>query len=126
MNQKIEELIALSREFGSDERWVIAGGGNTSLKNEKHLFIKASGYPLATINEDGFVQMDRKKLERIWDTEYPSGSDFVSVAKREQMILQDMMKARVEAEERRPSVETLLHDLLPWSLIAHLPCQNDL
>ena len=35
MNQKFAELIAASRRYGSDKSFVIAGGGNTSYKDDK-------------------------------------------------------------------------------------------
>ena len=31
--KEIEELIEISRKYGKDSRYVIAGGGNTSYKN---------------------------------------------------------------------------------------------
>ncbi|MDT8298541.1 MAG: class II aldolase/adducin family protein, partial [Spirochaetaceae bacterium] len=116
----MNDLIKLSREYGSDPGWVVAGGGNTSWKDGDVLYVKASGYPLATIGEDGFARMDRRKLAAIWETAYPEGDDAADVAERERLVLQDMMNARIPGEERRPSVETLLHDLLPWPLVVHL------
>jgi rhamnose utilization protein RhaD (predicted bifunctional aldolase and dehydrogenase) len=116
----MDDLITLSREYGSDPGWVVAGGGNTSWKDGDVLYVKASGYPLATIGEDGFARMDRRKLAAIWETAYPEGNDAGDVAERERLVLQDMMNARIPGEERRPSVETMLHDLLPWPLVVHL------
>jgi rhamnose utilization protein RhaD (predicted bifunctional aldolase and dehydrogenase) len=120
MKSPLQDLVAVSREFGSDPKWVVAGGGNTSVKVDDVLYIKASGFPLATIGEDGFARMDRKKLAAIWNTRYPEGEDVDSVAERETLVLADMMAARLPGEERRPSVETVLHDLLPWPLVVHL------
>ena len=116
----MNDLVTLSREYGSDPNWVVAGGGNTSLKDGETLYIKASGYPLATIGEEGFAHMDRAKLAAIWKTDYPSGTDSAAVAERERLVLADMMAARLPGESRRPSVETLLHDILPWPLVVHL------
>ena len=39
--KEIENLVALSQKYGSDPRFVIAGGGNTSYKNEEKLWVKA-------------------------------------------------------------------------------------
>ena len=58
----IENLVAISRKYGSDSRYVIAGGGNTSYKDADMLWVKASGHALATIGEDGFAVLDRSKL----------------------------------------------------------------
>lgn len=120
MLPNISDLIAISRQYGSDPRWVVAGGGNTSLKDGDILYVKASGFPLATIGEEGFALMDRLKLAAIWEKSYPVGEDAESVATRERLVLADMMASRVEGENRRPSVETQLHDLLPWPLVVHL------
>lgn len=116
----LNDLLTASRKYGSDPKWVVAGGGNTSLKNGETLLVKASGFPLATIEAEGFARMDRNKLAAIWESDYPTGDDTESVADRERLVLADMMAARKPGEERRPSVETLLHDLLPWPLVVHL------
>jgi len=120
MSNIINDLVDISREYGADPQWVVAGGGNTSLKVDDVLYVKASGYPLATIDEGGFARMNRLKLAAIWSTDYPSGEDKEAVTERERLVLADMMAARMPGEEKRPSVEVLLHDLLPWPLIVHL------
>jgi rhamnose utilization protein RhaD (predicted bifunctional aldolase and dehydrogenase) len=111
----IEELVAVSRFYGSNPDYVIAGGGNTSFKDEKHLYIKGSGTSLAKIEPAGFVKMERERLARIWEKDYPGEAD-----KREAAVLADMMAARASGEEqKRPSVETLLHDILPFTFVVH-------
>ena len=70
--KEIEELIEISRKYGKDSRYVIAGGGNTSYKNAEKLWVKASGCALATITEDGFAVLDRKKLNVISEKTYSS------------------------------------------------------
>jgi len=62
VSNNLKDLVDISREYGSDPRWVVAGGGNTSLKIDDVLYVKASGFPLATIDEGGFARMDRSKL----------------------------------------------------------------
>ncbi|MDR0602255.1 MAG: class II aldolase/adducin family protein [Treponema sp.] len=112
----IEELAALSRHYGSDSEYVIAGGGNTSFKDESTLWVKGSGVSLGEIKPDDFVRMDRGKLAAIWKKEYPRDT-----ALREAAVLADMLAARKRGEEnKRPSVETLLHDLLPFPWVVHL------
>ena len=111
----IEELAAISRIFGSNDEYVLAGGGNTSWKNEKYLFVKRSGVGLRGITADGFVGMDRDKLAAIWQKEYPRTS-----AEREAEALADLMAAKLPGnEDKRPSVETLLHDLFPYAFVIH-------
>jgi rhamnose utilization protein RhaD (predicted bifunctional aldolase and dehydrogenase) len=108
-------LTELSRYYGSCSDYVIAGGGNTSFKNASTLYVKGSGTSLADIEAEDFVRMDRRLLARIWEKTYPKDGD-----ERETAVLADMMAARRPGEERkRPSVETLLHDILPFSFVVH-------
>jgi rhamnose utilization protein RhaD (predicted bifunctional aldolase and dehydrogenase) len=111
----IQELTAISRYYGADSDYVIAGGGNTSFKDETTLYIKGSGSSLAEAEPERFVRMDRRLLGGIWEKAYPSNPD-----EREKAVLADMMAARMTGEEqKRPSVETLLHDLLPFAFVVH-------
>jgi rhamnose utilization protein RhaD (predicted bifunctional aldolase and dehydrogenase) len=108
-------LIEVSRRYGGDPDFVVAGGGNTSWKTAEDLYIKGSGVALESVTEDGFVRMDRKKLSAIWTASYPADPDA-----RESAVLADMMAARRPGEEhKRPSVETLLHDVLPAAFVVH-------
>ena len=111
----IQELISLSQKYGKDPEFVLAGGGNTSYKDGKNLWIKASGFPLADIGEGGFARMDEDQLADIWKKEYPADPE-----SREEQALADLMDARSEGETKRPSVETLLHDLFPQAYVVHL------
>ncbi len=106
----------MSHKYGADAEYVLAGGGNTSLKTKDVLYIKGSGSSLATIREDQFVKMDRAALRAMWTKEYAT-----DVKQREAEVLSDMMDARLRGEEgKRPSVETLLHDLFPQTLVLHV------
>lgn len=112
----LTELIKLSNDYGKNEDYVLAGGGNTSLKDDKEMYIKGSGTTLATITADGFVGMDRAKLNAMMTAGYPQGD-----TEREAASLADMMAARLPGfEEKRPSVETTLHNLFPFRLILHV------
>lgn len=111
----IDELVAISRRYGSNPEYVLAGGGNTSWKNESSLFVKASGFPLSTIGADGFVKMERRKLAEIWSANYPTER-----ASREAGALRDLMGARSAGEEaKRPSVETLVHEAFGAAYVVH-------
>ncbi len=113
--QALAALEAMSNKYGRDSAYVLAGGGNTSYKEENVLYVKGSGTALATIKAEDFVRIDRKKLGAVWGKTYPADE-----AAREAAVLADMMAARVEGETRRPSVETLLHDLFPYRYVLHL------
>ena len=108
------ELAAMSNRYGSDSRYVLAGGGNTSFKDEKHLYIKGSGTALATIRPEEFVVMERAGVSAIMSASYPE-----SDKEREAAALSDLMDARVRGETRRPSVETPLHNLFPFAYVLH-------
>ena len=111
----VEDLTSLSRYYGADPGYVIAGGGNTSFKDETTLYVKGSGAALADVTADSFVRMDRQALSRIWEKNYPQDP-----AERENAVLADMMAARRSGEEqKRPSVETLLHNILPFAYVVH-------
>lgn len=111
-----QELLHMSHKYGADENYVLAGGGNTSRKTDKVLYVKGSGSSLATIREEQFVKMDRAQLKAMWSKRY---SD--DVKEREAQVLADMMDARLRGEEgKRPSVETLLHNLFPQKLVLHV------
>ena len=111
----LEKLISLSNVYGADPEYVIAGGGNTSWKNDVYMFVKGSGTELASIKEEGFVKVDLAKLDQIWSKSYSSDSD-----RREEEVLADLMASRYPSEgSKRPSVETLLHALLPFNYVVH-------
>ncbi len=113
--KELAALAEMSRKYGSDNRYVLAGGGNTSYKNDDTLYIKGSGTALATIQPEQFVKMDRHLLAKMWETEYSSVE-----AEREAEVLSDMMDARLKNETGRPSVETLLHDLFVQKYVLHV------
>jgi rhamnose utilization protein RhaD (predicted bifunctional aldolase and dehydrogenase) len=111
----LEKLVQLSRRYGSNEEFVLSGGGNTSYKDDTFLYIKASGVKLGTIDADGFAALRLEKLNDMWKKQYPSEPEA-----RDAEVLQDMLSARAEGEENRPSVETLLHALFPHSYVVHM------
>ena len=112
----LDTLTSFSNFYGSDESLVLAGGGNTSAKDENIMYIKGSGTALATITKDGFVKMDRARLAEIFDKKYPD-----SDKEREAAFLADLMAARMPGEEsKRPSVETTLHSLFEYRYVLHL------
>ena len=112
--KELENLVALSRKYGADTRYVIAGGGNTSYKDAQHLWVKASGHALATIDENGFAVLDRAKLAPMGEKAYGANP-----TEREAQVKEDLASACL-TRDRRPSVETSLHDCLEWAYVVHL------
>jgi len=112
----LSTLVSVSNTYGKNPDLVLAGGGNTSVKENGVMYVKASGTSLATITSDGFVSMDVACLNSIIDKAYPEND-----AERERLALQDMMDARMPNDrEKRPSVEALLHALFPQKYVVHL------
>jgi rhamnose utilization protein RhaD (predicted bifunctional aldolase and dehydrogenase) len=114
MEKGIKDLIEISRKFGKDKNYTIAGGGNTSYKTVNEMWVKASGYGLSTISEEGFVKMDREKLKVI-----SSGSYSKDPFAREREVKEDLDKACID-KGKRPSVETSLHDAIHFAFVVHM------
>jgi len=114
MTSNLNDLVKISQKYGKDPDYVIAGGGNTSYKNNDYLWIKASGTSLATITEDGFAKMDRSCLNKIAEKKYSTDP-----LKRETEIKEELHNCIVGDKSKRPSVETSLHNLLEKSYVVH-------
>jgi rhamnose utilization protein RhaD (predicted bifunctional aldolase and dehydrogenase) len=114
MEQGFKDLIAISRLFGGDSSFVLAGGGNTSFKNEERIWIKASGISLATIDISGFVSLSREKLSKISKKKYSEDPLL-----RENEVKADLHEAIISPKNLRPSVETSLHDLIGYKYVVH-------
>jgi rhamnose utilization protein RhaD (predicted bifunctional aldolase and dehydrogenase)/NAD(P)-dependent dehydrogenase (short-subunit alcohol dehydrogenase family) len=112
--KEIQQLIEISQLYGRDNRFVIAGGGNTSYKNGEKIWVKASGSSLATIGEDGFAQLDRSLLNRVNDKEYSRDA-----TKREEEVKNDLAEATL-TKDKRPSVETSMHNVIDFAYVVHL------
>ena len=110
----IKDLISVSQFYGRDTRFVIAGGGNTSYKNNEKIWVKASGSSLATITEDGFAVLDRSLLNPMSDKQYSSDE-----AEREDQVKNDLAAATI-TKGRRPSVETSMHNVIDYAFVVHL------
>lgn len=108
-------ICELSHEYGAKAEYVLAGGGNTSFKDEQYLYVKPSGVKLASIEEEEFVKMERVILRECftWNT-------FVSKEEREAKVKKLMAYAVTYGSSGRPSVEAPLHELMPFSYVVHL------
>jgi rhamnose utilization protein RhaD (predicted bifunctional aldolase and dehydrogenase) len=114
MMKELKQLIELSRFYGGNPDFVIAGGGNTSFKNNDTIWIKASGISLAGIDEKGFVALSREKLSLIETESYSEDP-----VRREEEVKEQMGKAILSPVHLRPSVETSLHNLIPFRFVVH-------
>jgi len=112
----LKKLIEASRRYGKDISNVIAGGGNTSVKEGNVLWVKASGFELGTINESGFVALDRDGLRKLSAFKYSDNE-----IERENQVKSDLLKSRIYPEKnQRPSVEASVHDAIQYKFVVHL------
>lgn len=116
MRPEIKELIEISRFYGKNKDYVIAGGGNTSFKDDSTIWIKASGRSLACLDEGSLVALSREKLHLISEKTYSEDPVL-----REEQVKNDLY-ASIEGSDLslRPSVETSLHELIRYKFIVHL------
>jgi len=109
-NNIYDELINLkniSKYCGERFDLVQAGGGNTSIKIDEFMFIKASGYNLTNIDENiGYVTMNNIKLvEDIFKE-----------------TVKDILKYNIIGD-KRGSIETFMHSILKKYTIHLHPVQ---
>lgn len=113
--RNLEDLIEISREYGADPDYLLAGGGNSSFKTEQRIYVKASGFAMGSIDLEGFVPLERKKLSLMWTRTYSTLPE-----EREAQVLSDLLASRsLAGDQRRPSVETLLHEIFPYRYVVH-------
>tara|TARA_B100000965_G_scaffold382901_1_gene381628 strand:+ start:2834 stop:4951 length:2118 start_codon:yes stop_codon:yes gene_type:complete len=118
----IPEELALrtysSRLLGRDPELVIHGGGNTSFKGnlktitgniEKVMYVKGSGWDLATIEPEGHPAVKLNPLIQLKELNELSDENMVT-AQRQNLI---------DPNSPNPSVEALLHAFIPEKFIDH-------
>ena len=110
--------VYTSRLLGRDKSLVLHGGGNTSVKitqknilgdEEELIYVKGSGWDLETIEASGFSPVQLPYLLRL--SELPAMTD----SEMSNELLTHMTQASAPA----PSVETILHALLPYKYVDH-------
>lgn len=112
--KSLTDLVDISNFFGRNKSYVIAGGGNTSYKNESHIWVKASGTSLASLTQDSIAVLDRAQLQVIAKKEYSK-----DVVMREEQVKNDLATATL-TKDKRPSVETSIHDIIAYPFVVHL------
>jgi len=111
----LNDLICLSQRYGRDPRFCIAAGGNTSVKDDASLWVKASGVAMGTVDEAGFVELDLAALRATLTQALP-----VDVEAREATFKAAILAARRNAEAGlRPSVECAVHAAFPHRFVVH-------
>ncbi len=110
--------VYTSRLLGREAMLVLHGGGNTSVKvkepdlfgeEEDILYVKGSGWNLATIDARGFTPMRLKPLVRLTTLETMTDKQW----------LNELKSNVTNVNAPNPSVEALMHAILPFSYVDH-------
>lgn len=107
-----------SRLLGREPRLVLHGGGNTSVKlrqadffghEQDLIYIKGSGWDLATIEAAGFAPTRMEPLLRLSRFDTLSDADMVN----------QLRAAMTDPNAPTPSIEAILHAVLPAKFVDH-------
>jgi len=110
--------VYTSRLLGRDKSLVLHGGGNTSVKTretnlfgeeEDILYVKGSGWDLETIEAEGFAPVRLAPALRLATLPRLSDPEMVN----------ELRTSMTRAAAPTPSVEAILHALLPFKYVDH-------
>ena len=114
----LAQRVYTSRLLGRDQSLVLHGGGNTSVKiahrnvigeEETVLYVKGSGWDLETIEEAGFAPVRLGHLLKLARLEALSDPQMVN----------ELRTHTLRAAAPTPSVEAILHAVLPHKYVDH-------
>jgi rhamnose utilization protein RhaD (predicted bifunctional aldolase and dehydrogenase)/NAD(P)-dependent dehydrogenase (short-subunit alcohol dehydrogenase family) len=112
------QRVYSSRLLGRDPDLVLHGGGNTSVKSRhttlfgeevEVLLVKGSGTDLSEIDEDGFAALRLGDVARLVELETLADTE----------MARQMQLAAVVPDGPSPSVEAILHAVLPHKFVDH-------
>jgi rhamnose utilization protein RhaD (predicted bifunctional aldolase and dehydrogenase)/NAD(P)-dependent dehydrogenase (short-subunit alcohol dehydrogenase family) len=107
-----------SRRLGADPALVLSGGGNSSVKTTEPdvfgdpvevLWVKGSGWDMGSIERAGFAPLRQHQVARLATLERLSDSRMAG----------ELRAACLDAAAPAPSVESILHALLPYRFVFH-------
>ena len=110
--------VYTSRLLGMESALVLHGGGNTSVKAlvrdafgdmQEVLYIKGSGWDLATIEAKGFAAVKLEALKRMAAFDKLSDTDMVCLQRA----------SMLDPNAPNPSVEAILHAIIPYKYVDH-------
>ncbi len=117
-NDPVSLRVYTSRLIGQDASLVLHGGGNTSVKAEARdlfgdphdaIWVKGSGWDLATIERAGFAPLRIDLVRRMAALDSLSDAHMV-----------DMLRASLlDPNAPTPSVEAILHAVIPFTFVDH-------
>lgn len=114
----LAQRVYSSRLIGLDRTLVLHGGGNTSVKGEVKdrfgrdravIWVKASGYDLATMGAEGFTALDLERTLALGALDKLSDADMVA----------ELKIARLDPDAAPPSIEAIVHALVPHKFVDH-------
>ncbi len=114
----LELRVYTSRLLGESSFLVLHGGGNTSVKTtvtdffgeeEEILYVKGSGWDLATIEKEGFAPVKMNTLLKMAKLDSLSDSNMVKYQRA----------AMLDPSAPNPSVEAILHAIIPFKFVDH-------
>lgn len=117
-NDPLKLRVYTSRLLGKEEDLVLHGGGNTSVKTRERnifgeeediIYVKGSGWDLATIEEAGFAPVKLKTLLQLAALEELNDSEMVKYQRM----------AMTNPSAPTPSVEAILHAIIPFAFVDH-------
>lgn len=117
-NDPLGMRVYTSRLLGRDPGLVLHGGGNTSVKITENdfygnpvdlLYVKGSGWDLATIEKPGFSPVRMEVLLKL--AEFDSLSDSI--------IVREQRAGLTDPFAPNPSVEAILHAVIPFTFVDH-------
>ncbi|WP_119696546.1 SDR family oxidoreductase [Microbacterium halotolerans] len=112
------QIVEVSRLLGQDPTLVLHGGGNTSIKGTLDditgqtidtVWVKGSGWDLATIEAAGFAPLRRERLLEVLSVDSLS----------DEQMANEIRQASLRADAPTASIEALLHALLPARVVLH-------
>lgn len=117
-NDPLGLRVYTSRLLGQNPDLVLHGGGNTSVKvkeknaygeTEDILYIKGSGWDLATIEKEGFAPVKIDALLKMARFKHLTDKSMVDLQR----------SAMTNPNAPNPSVEAILHAIIPFAFVDH-------
>lgn len=116
--EALEEIVDGSRRIGADPSLVLHGGGNTSIKATATdvwgepvdaIYVKGSGWDLATIEPAGFAPLRLDGVRRLAELDELSDVE----------MMNQLRIHLLDSAAPNPSVETILHALIGQRSVLH-------
>ena len=108
-SEEYDQFLKYSKEIGSDATMVHAAGGNTSIKLDDTMWVKASGkWLMNSQTEELMVPISISKIKTFLENNNSIESD-----------LQKSIDLSLSPKGLRPSVEAPIHAVLDFKFVFH-------